>query len=356
VRLEPAALRELQQLANVQEDLLADDSRLQYRHLEKLLGGEDVTDRVLAAARSGQHGKVDSTTDNGPNLEQVKPDCFIGVACDIDSPYFERYRRNWTIMRHQHEIMMGTRGDPFTTGRIGGDQALQKAVKKALGGLASVGWAGDGSSYRSHSEFWHSEDIVVTEVGGTGTFGHTGVALYPRLMPTSPMSDDHGELTVRAPGCSASFMPAAFLRNGAEPEMNVHTWGNADGTVVRHCLGERSATHALPDLGERHAWPMIIDYNDSVPSGILPNGMVHGQPTHAVELTRDTRDTEPDPWDLKFTWAGKLTYDTRVRGVSHARAKAIAYYHRGDQWDETPNFVNPFWQATLISARDENGR
>ncbi|MBK7862129.1 MAG: hypothetical protein IPJ65_26645 [Archangiaceae bacterium] len=339
-RSELEAFRELQRLARVQEELLREESRREYAHLERLVKRQEVTTEVLSAAREGLRGTVSSTGDNGKNTQQLAADCNAAVACDISRPDFERYRRNWTIMRHQHELMHGTRGDPFTTGRLGGDRAMQQALSRALGN-AAVTFTGDGSSYRSHRIFTH---------GGEFAEG-PGNAIYPRLMPSSAMSDDHGRLTVAAPGCRASFTPTAWLRTGAEAALNVHTWG--DGAVQRHCPDEHAANHALPDLGQGHGWPLIIDYNDQAPEVLASSGLMFGQPTTVVELTRDTANAARDFWELRFDWLGRASYDPAPLQRSRARSRGLAYYHRGGAWAEPPNFVNPFWRATLISARRE---
>jgi hypothetical protein len=76
--------------------------------------------------------------------------------------------------------------------------------------------------------------------------------------------------------------------------------------------------------------------------------------------------SKADPWNLlfnfKFSQSGPaVKFDnTGLRlvsqggaDISHATALSagIAYYHRvGAGYKEPPNFLNPFWRATLVGA------
>jgi hypothetical protein len=329
---EPRAFAELLRLADAQEKLLRDDARLDYRHLEELVGKEKVAEAVIDAAAGASPWRVKPERARRRfNTGQLDPDCMHGVACDIAAQDFEQYRRNWTIMRHQHELFMGTRGDPFTVGRRGGDV------------LAALSWQQDmGSSYRSSVLFIHSADFAL----GPGN------AVYPRMMPDSAMSDDHGRLVVDAPLCFAAgpreIRIGVELKNGAVAGENVHTW--TAGGVTRHCPLEHDRSHTLPDLGQQKAWPLIIDLNDHHGDA---EGLIDEQPTNRVELSRDYAEGPADPWDLRFGWGGRR-YDSTAKGTAQrAVARGLAYYHRGGDWEETANLVNPFWQATLISNRWE---
>ena len=370
---EPVAFQELSRLASVQDELLRFDSRKDYDRLERLIGGNLVTRAVLEEARDALSRPVDPQTPRGAarqlppprrylgnfadaagagfDMDQLSRDCFTGVACDTAGPGFQRWRWTWAIMRHQHELYMGTRGDPFTTGRLGGS-AIARRLEEALLGRAPVRWSGSGSSYRSSVIYTHGADFALGPGG----------AMYPRMMPDSAMSDDHGVITVDAPGCNAAVQVDVLVKNGAVGDENEHAWTTAgavtddsgrllsSSSATRRCPLEHQASHQLPDLGQRQAWPLLIDFNDQRPHA---PGLVGEQPTNLVLLQRDYRRGQPDPWDLRFVFSGQR-YDSGPKDAQRAMARGLAYYHRGNAWQEPPNFVNPFWQATLVSTAWES--
>lgn len=116
-------------------------------------------------------------------------------------------------------------------------------------------------------------------------------------------------------------------------------------------------------------WPMFVDYN--FVRVVLPNDN-YGQPRliSVVQRNYRARNGNPDPWNLlfnfRFTRGGPgEVFDNRgivLRsdnggGLDISRqtaaATGIAYYHRGEDmfgshWREPPNFLNPFWRATLV--------
>ncbi|CAM3953135.1 pilus assembly protein [Corallococcus sp. ZKHCc1 1396] len=128
-------------------------------------------------------------------------------------------------------------------------------------------------------------------------------------------------------------------------------------------------------------WPYAVGFN----AGLLhDNGGENdfGQPKLYAMVLRDyasnSRRARPDPWNLmfKFKFAGQETlFDNsaplgRIQPTGRedvqrnqvALSAGMAYYHRprpaavGGGWEEPPNFLNPFWRATLVStegARDD---
>ena len=102
-----------------------------------------------------------------------------------------------------------------------------------------------------------------------------------------------------------------------------------------------------------------------------------GQPKNYALIQRDYKarpDKQADPWNLLFRFrfspnrAG-VEFDNRGVELSDANggtdiskatalSAGITYYKRaGDFWQEPPNFLNPFWRATLVSAHvDAQGR
>ncbi len=342
--LEPEAHDELKRLSRVQGQLLRENSQRDYALLEKLVGNDEVTRVVLQNAQSTE---LERETPRRANLRQISRDCQTGVACDLNSRGFLSNRTNWTILRHQHEVFMGTRGDPFTTGRFDRRQVLAKAVSGALGPGARVRLTSEGSSYRSRTLWTHGDDFA------TGP----GNAQYPRLTPSSLFSDDHGVLQFQLPACGvrADLNLAVLLKEGAIGRENQHTWSVSG--VVNSC---DNPNHALDNLGLRQAWPLVIDFNDKK---ARDQNHFFGQSTLKVQLARDYGARRADPWDRLVTLDdGELTVSVDDQGLdlrpsapsrSHQAAvsTSIAYYHRRGAWAEPPNFLNPFWQATLISTR-----
>ncbi len=386
---EIAAFRELRELADVQERLLEEDAREDYLRLEEMLDDEEITQKIIRGANDDFAWQARSLPVKYGHDKTLSRDCWTGVACDLKKRSFMLNRPgfrgrenwmdnqpNWLIVRHQHEIVMGTRGDPFTTDRIGG-QAIANRLRAALGPGVGVQWRADtGSSYRQTSGGGrlgapsHSSDFMIDDEDN---------ARYPVMHPGGAMSDDHGWLSVRSLTCRVSDLEIeAVVRNGARVENNAHVWGA--GGVYRECPLAHDRSHALPNLGYGHSWPLIIDFNDSqpTPEGDLQHSydpyvpgwgrFINQQPTFWVALEREPR--RDDPWDLRFTFGGQrhevgptrrsrlapynelFTYPDRVQRPV-ALSRGLAYYHRGDDWREPANFVNPFWQATLISTRWE---
>jgi len=144
--------------------------------------------------------------------------------------------------------------------------------------------------------------------------------------------------------------------------------GAEDDTTVdeRHTLG---ACIVCPGI-----WPYAVGFN----AGLLQGNAARndfGQPKLYTVLSRDyaspARQARPDPWNLFFTFRfadtatgfdnaspeGRLQSAGRgnVQRNQVALSAGLAYYHRprpvaeGGGWAEPPNFLNPFWRATLVS-------
>ncbi|NBD10546.1 MULTISPECIES: pilus assembly protein TadG-related protein [Corallococcus] len=145
--------------------------------------------------------------------------------------------------------------------------------------------------------------------------------------------------------------------------------GAEDNTTVdeRHTLG---ACNVCPGI-----WPYSIGFNAGLLQGNADEND-YGQPKLYAVLLRDyaspSRRARPDPWNLLFTFKfanqdvefdnsaplGRIQPTGRedVQRNQVALAAGLAYYHRprpaavGGGWEEPPNFLNPFWRATLVSA------
>ncbi|MBX7102239.1 MAG: hypothetical protein K1X89_31270 [Myxococcaceae bacterium] len=336
-RREPEAQDELRRLGLLEGDLLREDAARDYRRLERLVGGE-LVDQLLAGVRDSAPGVSRSDAPDRQNAIQLSSDCERGVACDLSGPGFTRNRTNWTIVRHQHEIFMGTRGDAFVTAHRDRGRALTRSLERVLGPGAQVRWRGWGSSYRSSVLWTHSGDFAI----GPGN------ALYPRMTPDSAFSDDHGQLSVTAAAgaCVLRADLGVRIKSGASdaPE---HTF-SVNGTI-HHCENEGSSSHRAPDLGLGQSWPLVIDFNDKK---ARDEGQLFGQPRLTATLLRAAREGHPwSPWELAVRLEGGALSLATPASVATATSTGIAYYHRGGQWQEPPNFVNPYWHATLVSPR-----
>jgi hypothetical protein len=85
----------------------------------------------------------------------------------------------------------------------------------------------------------------------------------------------------------------------------------------------------------------------------------YNQPSVFADATSDTRYNDfgqRGPWE--FTSTGEVKIDNNGRtgdvqlsdkGTAHALSKALVYYHRIGDWQEPPNFWNPYWRAKLDS-------
>ncbi|RKH64768.1 pilus assembly protein [Corallococcus llansteffanensis] len=142
----------------------------------------------------------------------------------------------------------------------------------------------------------------------------------------------------------------------------------ADRVDERHTLGE---CNVCPGI-----WPYSVGFNVGLLQGGNPGRNDYGQPKLYAVVSRDyagpARRAQPDPWNIyfQFNFAGISTdFDNssplgRIQPTGRedvqrnqvALSAGLAYYHRprpvadGGGWREPPNFLNPFWRATLASA------
>jgi hypothetical protein len=110
-----------------------------------------------------------------------------------------------------------------------------------------------------------------------------------------------------------------------------------------------------------------VDYQEEGMEGPNAPTNVDGQPKSLVPIVRDySTRTRQDPWELRFRFkvsqAGPgelidISSSSTWMEQSTAIASALTYYHRGSSTGkgaghsrEPPNFLNPFWRATLVSS------
>lgn len=202
--------------------------------------------------------------------------------------------------------------------------------------------------------------VVVSSDSGTGTWGRSkhdvtaGHSAYA-------WGDDHMtvNVTVRA-SCGSDSQSESF-----------------DAWVKSTDIDDNSDTHVYPGSGiekDEKQWHTMGDCGNSCPSvwvrslefsssGANDNW---GMPKNYAVIERDyskRKKKDLDPWNLMFNFRftkGTAGTDFDNRGIALADgtdiSNAIAigtglsYYHRPQHWREFPNFLNPYWRATLVSA------
>lgn len=219
---------------------------------------------------------------------------------------------------------MGTRGYAFVTGRnndtiINTLTALMPAGVSVSGNLSGSGFFSEEDSHGEASE-QNQQAWAHDHMNLTVTYGNGKGKCY--------------KLT------RGKAKAEAYVRSTRIIGDEAHAWnGGADtNPVVRHTVGGGM-------------WPSFIDYN---PALLVDPNDNYGQPKLYAVMQRDYA-ARPGalPWELQFsmhfTNAGS-SLDLRRRAVSTSLATGVAYYHRGSHWREPPNFLNPFWRATLMAS------
>jgi len=117
-----------------------------------------------------------------------------------------------------------------------------------------------------------------------------------------------------------------------------------------------------PPDHDKHPWPGLAPYLKFAPKDDGSAGTDFGQPTTVALLNKDSDDLNRDPFtkDFRVTMGSgddaEIDMSIGERGIGgipglgkglNAMSRAMAYYHRPDNWQEQPNFFNPFWRAKL---------
>ncbi|MDY7226183.1 pilus assembly protein [Hyalangium rubrum] len=263
---------------------------------------------------------------------------------DCKGPGAVCQRRDADKKSHFVWASTGARGHAFVTGREGGAALIRRKVIQSMPANELVRLTDEGSGYFSGSK------------SHTGTVD--GGAVY---------GDDHGQVTVvfrRARSPCPTFPPTteeadAHVRSDdSKHNTDEHKWTGGEDP------NRRRQMHTLGDCTKcPGVWPSHMDYNYS---RVANTTDLFGQPKNYAVLQRDYTQRPPDPWNLffrfRFNPSGEgTTFDNRALrltdGTNISRAVAlssgIAYYHRvgaDERWKEPPNFLNPFWRATLVGA------
>ncbi len=247
---------------------------------------------------------------------------------------------------------------------------------RAAGGGITAGSAGFGS-------------LDMKKPGTKPDFSSTGpmhTMFYKGVSGRNIWGHDHGgNLLPPCPGIDASdktnyvtFGDAWVLSNDDTPGSDYHTDQHViptvqgSGNAYQEGAGKKSVTYEKHTLGPCSWCPGVfgstVSWNIQAGESSGPAND-YGQPKLYSMIERDygTRKVK-DPWNMtfkidlgggrkvEFDNASKKTAaslkDTNVMRTQVALSSGIVYYHRqlGGRWLEPPNFLNPFWRATLVSA------
>ncbi len=270
-----------------------------------------------------------------------------------------------TTSTHLIFATMGSRGWTFTTSRSG-----PGATGNALGinGL-NVAWAGGGGGGGSGFGY-----------GAVGNFGAGAEdsQIDTKVNGVEAWAEDHGSLAagVTPSRCngnrnvvqtSNAWVRSTDLQN-TEGRLDEHFYetGVDDKPVIeRHTLG---ACIVCPGI-----WPHFLDYNQHQ---VDVEANDYGQPKLVAMVERDLQSAAADPWSLffRFSFSGNSSavFDNGSKLGAMATdpilqrqlavTSSLVYYHRPSQgpgdsgWVEPPNFLNPFWRATLAAPDIGGGR
>jgi hypothetical protein len=307
--------------------IYADELSVYQNQLLTQLGNQTLSKALVNQARTGQRYpmELNAPDSSAVALREVNlsnacaiagqpydPAAAPGIGC---APFSQNAHVVWATM--------GTRGYAFVTGR--GNDAI-------INGITSLMPAGVG---------------VTGYLGGSGFFSDEESHGDASETNQQAWAHDHMSLTVTYGNGSGKCFKSTKGKANAEASVRstriigdeAHKWnGGADlNPVPRHTVGGGM-------------WPSFIDYNPALLVDMADN---FGQPKLYSVMQRDySQRPGALPWELqfnmKFTSTGS-SLDLRGRAVSTSLATGVAYYHRASHWREPPNFMNPFWRATIMA-------
>lgn len=313
---------------------------------------QQLADEIAKAASKGYQQEEELVANNAPkkvNDRELGGSCEggngVGASCE---------NREADKKLHFVYAAMGSRGHKFLTGR---DEAepIKSKLKKLLPQKDTLDLlTNEGSGYFPKNSKTHSgSPIDATELWADDD----GFLMLTFKRGQSPCPTS-------SPGFAS---PTAEVRSNHDGDgSDHHKWTNGqDDDAKHHTMGHCTNCPGM--------WPMHMDYNSALVSKADDNW---GQPKLYSLILRDySRRTgaKADPWNLafrfRFTSSGEGSeFDNRGiklvstgEDISQATALSagIAYYRRtgeAERWKEPPNFLNPFWRATLVSAQvDKQG-
>jgi hypothetical protein len=336
-----AASAQVRGLNGLQAAMYQNDFAANYTTLDGLIRSQNLARTIVEKAQGSSIWTLEAPEEGSKiNLREISKNCSSGAVCD---PMPSSNPQGGNSIDHQYEIYMGSRGDAFTTGRAGGAGMITARLNVVFAGFTGAAvYGGDGAAYRSD------------QFDGPlhGAEGNPGAA----------QSDDHGDvswagLMASCPVFGTGSVEANVLAN-LSSNADRHTWSG--GT----CQNQDDTTHSLIGDIAGGNWPIVYDYNENKLSN---KDDLQGQPKLYSLITRDyskpTKDLKTAaPWirNFNFSFSPNRTSRFDNRGLSTDDGKydirkqatlatGLAYYHRSGDWAEPPNFMNPFWRATLVA-------
>jgi hypothetical protein len=335
-----AAALQLSSIWNEQKKVYQED--LTDSVIEQGLAQSIVNEAKPGLAFGGGDVSAKKASINGRELEGGGGCSGNGAAC---------LRRDAGRKLHFVDAAMGSRGYAFVTGR-GQGAAIRRKLREIIPDQDTLGpVTNEGSGYFPNQSKTHSgHTIDATEVWGDD---HGSVSLtFNRAQSPCPN---------RLPGMAGAEAHVRSNHRGDTSDEHQWTGGGSDpDSQTRHTMGTCTACPGI--------WPSHMDYNYNLVVDAQNN---FGQPKLYSLIQRDYKGRpgqgQADPWNLLFRFRfspnkSGVEFDNRGIELSEANggtdiskatalSAGIAYYKRaGPYWQEPPNFLNPFWRATLVSA------
>lgn len=264
---------------------------------------------------------------------------------------------------HHISAAMGSRGFTFTTTRGTGGMMITSRLSQLVNTCGQ-----DDTTYATDSgeAYWGRDESL-------GRYRNVS-GMYSWAVDRGFNVTFFNRGTAPCPTTSVGFASVRSTLRSTDSNDNsdAHRWSPRSGTLDSEPATRRHDLLACIGTDCPGMWPLFMDYNQI--RGMM-RGDNFGQPRNFATIQRDysRRSGSPDPWNLlfrfRYTPAGE-SFDGRGirmqsangRGIDISKQTAvstgIAYYHRGtdgmgSHWREPPNFLNPFWRATLVSSAVE---
>lgn len=301
--------------------------------------------------------------------------------------------------------VMATRGqDPFVSARadnlrtagVSGAEFIRRRLQRVIGPPLVVNVTNYGTSYFGDDGPQRASWLDGETIGYDGMLLHGAkwvkwrrVSTHEDLLVWGAWAEDTGRFSFSWPGgpvgCRIRIAGedsfGYLLTTGPNDDRDNHMWrrGNIGFGDYREYNGADVPEHVHPECwpSPRHSfnkeppfaaspiaiWPVFTDYDaDRIDDGRDSQLDAFAQPKTMVAMRRDyaarrIAGLDPDPWELSFRFGfsatgSELDVTADRSGFDHAIAlsSGFVYYHRNNHFREPPNFLNPFWRATLTAS------
>ncbi len=370
---------------------MARDQRRSYEDMREQIRSGAIPTRVTEMARQGAPWSSEErdlfVKASGFNETRAEIE-------EIDIPEQKDTRKQ----RHMVRAAMGARGietfvssreqDPRVDGSISGRDYIKKRIEGIQGSVPlDINLTNQGTSYfgdrapltgngtdgdplvREDFERWLDIDdpeanldwtlVAATDVGRF-SFTYTGTSTTCTFV--NPVEDSFGYIRTGNDRHPAPNHTDHMWRRGYAIDYQEKGPESCEPPRERHIF-ERVAN----DETQISIWPVFVDFNEDKldPDGNRAVNADAAPKNHVVVLRDYDVRGNSDPWNVektfRFTSAGQTINLKQNRGgfnLSFSLATGLAYYHRGDPRGpnntgharEPPNFLNPFWRATLVAG------